>query len=424
MLKQRLLMAAARGSTPPSSSYKMYGVGDEPTGAMGNGSTTSLTSVTRIGALSTWAKIYTSKGNVYVSDSTQPFSFAIKSDGTLWACGSNANGATGLNTSSGNTTTWTQVGSATNWAQVACSNCVPNFALGIKTDGTLWGWGDNSVGQLGNGTTGAGYLVPTQIGSATNWKQVTCNGDGVNSGVNGMFSLAIKTDGTLWSCGSNASGATGQGTITGNTTTWTQVGSSTLWKQVSAGSGCGSALSSSDPTGFAIATRTDGTLWGCGMNQNANIDNSLTNYTTFVQIGSSTFWSYGLAGGGAYTMVIKNDGTLWSCGSNRDGQTGQGTTSGKTTALTQIGSANTWSMIDSNGYRDNNSGFSLAMRTDGTVWAWGANRTYNIGTGSSTPNAITAVTQIGSATTYTAIAAGGPGSSAVSGGLFSLLLST
>ena len=140
--------------------------------------------------------------------------FKIRNDGTLWANGDGMyiNG----NTTDPNNiiTSPNQVGTANNWKSV--SNGVYHIAA-VKTDGTLWAWGANSFGQLGNGnnnnTTPSNY-IPAQIGTASNWKTVSAGSN---------FNIAIKTDGTLWAWGLNGIGNLGDGT-TINTYSPIQIG--------------------------------------------------------------------------------------------------------------------------------------------------------------------------------------------------------
>ena len=141
---------------------------------------------------------------------------------SLYGWGYNAYGQLGLL----NQTTYSspmQVGALINWANVACSKFL-SFTVATKTDGTLWSWGQNGYGYLGlNNTTS--YSSPKQVGSLTNWLTVACGQD---------FSFAIKTDGTLWGWGMNSRGVLGFN----NTTYYSspkQVGSQTNWSQISAG---------------------------------------------------------------------------------------------------------------------------------------------------------------------------------------------
>ena len=164
---------------------------------------------------------------------------ALKTEGTLWSWGSNQNGQLGDGTYIDKNVP-TQIGTATNWQSISGGE---GHSLGVKTDGTLWTWGDNNYGQLGDGTNINKYL-PTQIGTATNWQSV--------SGGN-RHSLGVKTDGTLWTWGDNNDGQLGDGTNLGKNVP-TQIGTATNWQSVS-----GAVVS-------AAAIKTDGTLWTWGWN--------------------------------------------------------------------------------------------------------------------------------------------------------------
>jgi alpha-tubulin suppressor-like RCC1 family protein len=131
-------------------------------GALGLGNTTNYSSPKQIGSLTNWSK----------ASAGQYFGVAIKTDGTLWGWGKNTGGELGL----GNTTNYSspkQIGSLTNWLTVVAGgygNC-----LAIKTDGTLWGWGYNAQGQLGLGNT-AYYYSPKQVGALTTWISIASGG--------------------------------------------------------------------------------------------------------------------------------------------------------------------------------------------------------------------------------------------------------
>ncbi len=123
-------------------------------------------------------------------------SLVLKTDGSLWAWGGNINGEIGDGTK---TDRYSQVKiGANDWKQASPGY---NHTLAIKMDGSLWVWGANIVGQLGDGTT-TEKITPFRIGTANNWRQVT-------GGY--YYSLAIKTDGTLWAWGYNDKGQLGNG---------------------------------------------------------------------------------------------------------------------------------------------------------------------------------------------------------------------
>jgi alpha-tubulin suppressor-like RCC1 family protein len=167
----------------------------------------------QIGALTTWSKISAGENT----------GFAIKTDGTLYAWGTNGGGFQGR-LGFGDTikrSSPTQVGSDTNWASVAANR---NHNAATKTDGTLWTIGQNSYGELGNNGTSSTY-VWNQVGALTNWLKVSAGN---------YFTTAVKTNGTLWAWGNDQSGQLAQG-YTFNNTSPNQVGSLTTWIDVVAG---------------------------------------------------------------------------------------------------------------------------------------------------------------------------------------------
>ena len=168
--------------------------------------------------------------------------FALKSDNTLWAWGRNP-GRLGLNDTVHRSspvqlpgTTWRSTRQGTG-----------QHPLATKTDGSLWGWGGNNQGQLGqNSTTNAGNSSPIQI-SGTTWRTVTTMDDS---------SAATKTDGSLWTWGRNEAGVLGQNQQGNAISSPTQVGTDTTWMNIT-----------STSNQSLMATKTDGTLWAWGQNQ-------------------------------------------------------------------------------------------------------------------------------------------------------------
>jgi alpha-tubulin suppressor-like RCC1 family protein len=282
-------------------------------GQLGQGDTTARSSPTQVGALTNWS-------NISVSDNKI---FAIKNDGTLWGWGAAFVGALGLN----NTTNYSspkQIGTNTNWSKIWLADG-GNAVAAIKTDGTLWTWGDGSFGMTGqNGTTSRSS--PTQVGSGTNWRDLPTNGQ------SGPFMGAIKTDGTLWTWGRNSDNQLGSGRTT-NQSNPTQQGVGTNWSKIGLGYGHG------------LGIKTDGTLWGWGNNSRNQLTNSMGSYAVITQIGTSTTWAE--VGTSQYaTIGLKTDGTIWAWGRSSSGHLGlNGTVGGNINSPVQIGTRTNWGAI-------------------------------------------------------------------------------
>ena len=166
----------------------------------------------QVGALNTWS--YVSIGGFQT--------LALKTDGTLWAWGSNSSGQLGQNNIVDKSSP-VQVGALTTWNTLGTGE---DHTVVIKTDGTLWTWGRGDQGELGLNASGfyARVSSPTQVGAETNWSYV-------NRGENNTFS--IKTDGTLWVWGDNDAGELGLGDVTLRSSP-VQVGSDSWQKVVGA----------------------------------------------------------------------------------------------------------------------------------------------------------------------------------------------
>ncbi len=273
----------------------------------------------------------------------------IRSNGTLWGWGRNHYGQLGDGTTI-NKQTPVQIGIATNWIHVAAG---ANFSIGIKSDGTLWAWGDNTFGQLGDGTT-VGKLTPVQIGAAKNWISVDAGDE---------HCIAIKSDGTLWTWGRNQYGQLGDGTIT-NKNVPGQIGIGSSWGKVSAG------------MNQCMAIQSNGTLWGWGWNPygQLGIGNTSTAYTP-IQVGTATNWNH-VSTASYNTTAIKTNGTLWSWGYGTYGQIGNGSNPIVASTPVQVGAATDWVESSTGGF------FNLAFKSNGELYGWGFNQHGTLGNGS------------------------------------------
>ena len=285
--------------------------------------------------------------NLYVTDSWLVEQFA---GDRLWAWGLNGNGQLGDNTTVNKSSPVQTVASGTNWKQVSGGTL---FAAGVKTDGSLWGWGFNSSGQLGTNTVvSPSSPVQTSLGG-TNWKQVAC-------GV--AFTSVIKTDGTLWSYGTGTIGQLGDGTIVSKSSPVQTIAVGTNWKQVS----CGSV--------HAAAIKTDGTLWTWGNNSNGQLgDSTIAHKSSPIQTtAGGTNWKQ-VSCGSVHAAAIKTDGTLWTWGNNSNGQLGDNTTVFKSSPIQTTAGGTNWKQVACG------NGITGGIKTDGTLWNWGNNLAGQLG---------------------------------------------
>lgn len=236
--------------------------------------------------------------------------------------------------------------------------------IGIKEDGTLWSWGTNNFGQLGDGSTNQ-RNSPVQIGSDNNWKQVSIGGtyDGINS-TQGGYTLGIKNDGSLWAWGNNSDGQLGTGN-TINSYIPTRIGNTNDWKQVKA-----TAYTSS-------AIKNDGSVWHWGKLKIAFETSSPLQSNIPVQYsGINQVNSFAQAMNTNYGYIVtKNDGSIWAWGDNFTGQVGNGTISTQINNPVQISNSLNFSTIYKSDYN------SFGLTASGQIYAWGSNFNGSFGDG-------------------------------------------
>ena len=272
----------------------------------------------------------------------------LKSDGTVWAWGDNYYGQLGNGTLT-NSSTAVQVIGLTGITDISGGLY---HSIALKNDGTVWAWGYNGSGQLGNGSTGVYSIAPVQTIGLNDAIAITANSN---------HNIIIKDDNTAWAWGSNSDGQLGDGTTTQRTTPVQTIGLSGV-TAVSAG------------VLHSLALKNDGTLWAWGSNSNGQLgDGTTAGRTAPVQtIGLSGIT--GIAAGMNFSLALKNDGTLWAWGSNNAGQLGDNTTTNKTTPV-QTNGINEIKSIAAGFYH------GMALKIDGTVWAWGQNVSGQLGDG-------------------------------------------
>lgn len=289
--------------------------------------------------------LLTSQNNCWKSISSgDQFVLAVREDGTLWAWGANNYGQLG-NGSKLESSTPMQVGNENNWTRVIAG---PRNSFAFKNDNSLWGWGDNANYQLGIGHNQM-QLSPVLIGY--NWKVISPATS---------HTLAIRNDGTLWGWGNNSNLQLGVGL--GTPYSAKPIPIDTLerdWTSVSAG-----VVHSA-----GIKSGRNLRVWGEGGQGQLGRGNYFSSSIP-VQVGGDGDW-YQVSCGYDFTLAIKQDLTLWGWGLGTPvNGSGQNFSSPKQLSLDK-----NWNSIDAGFW------YSLALKRDSTLWAWGRNEFGQLGLG-------------------------------------------
>lgn len=264
------------------------------------------------------------------------FALAVKRDGTLWSFETASEDMLPL-----------QIGTDSDWIYASCGN--ENF-FALKKDGTLWTWGDPTI-QFGRGPAPPS-TTPVQVNFEDTWVQVRAGAGHV---------VAKKRDGTYWAWGHNADGQVGDGTMEmkylpqplGND-----------WKEIV-------------PGAFTtIGIKRDGTLWGWGSNGMGHFGTNGEPGRSYVpmQLVEDSRWEK-ISLGSFHALGVKQDGSLWAWGWNSTGAVGNGFADPSSVPITQVGSATDWKEVAAG------SSHSLALKTNGTAYGWGANTFGQAGAG-------------------------------------------
>lgn len=280
---------------------------------------------------------------------------ALKSDGTVWAWGWNGLGQLGNGTTNDSHTP-TQVFGL---GSVVAISGRAYHCLALKSDGTVWGWGWNSWGQLGNGTTTNAVLLPVQVLGLT-------NPTAISAGY--MVSIARMYDGTVRVWGTGPKGELGQGNSGDHSYTPIQV------------PGLSNVLSISADFQEPEALKADGTIWMWGWNNLGQLGIGTTTDTNIpMQVLGLTNMIFAGATGDRNNCAIKADHSVWTWGRNYNGQLGLGTADQNPhpipVQMPDFGNGGYVVMVQTPDWH------SLALRSDGTLWGWGANDHGQLGNG-------------------------------------------
>jgi alpha-tubulin suppressor-like RCC1 family protein len=279
---------------------------------------------------------------------------AMKSDSTVWAWGKNNYGQVGDGTNINRLTPVQVAGGLTGVVAVAAGT---SHTVALKNNETVWAWGYNYYGQLGDGTN-IDRRTPVQVAEITGVVAIAA-GD--------CHTVALKTNGTVWAWGFNFYGQLGDGT---NINRWTPVQVAELTGVVAIATG----------EGHAIAVKGDGSVWAWGYNYYGQLGDgtnvtSLTPVQVMMADGTALTGVVAVAAGARYTVALKTNGTVWAWGDNSAGQIGDGTSGTNRLAPVQVEGLTGVVAIAAGGSH------TVAMKGDGTVWVWGANSYGQLGDG-------------------------------------------
>jgi|LakMenEpi03Aug12_release.lakeMendotaPanAssembly.Ray.scaffolds.fasta_scaffold00120_118 alpha-tubulin suppressor-like RCC1 family protein len=325
---------------------RLWAWGNSNNGEIGDNTNQPRSSPVQIGTLTDWTYAHAGRTT----------SFAMRSNGTLWAWGQNGSGQLGINRTT-NTNSPIQVtsgGFTGFWKSVN----VDEATAAVRGDGTLWTCGLNNYGQLGLGVFGTNMSVLMQVtggsGGTGGWSKVSSGRTHI---------LALKEDGTLWAAGNNSAGQLGLGN-TVSRSVFFQItggaGATNDWMLPVANKGFGRK---------SFAIKRNGTLWGWGYNNFFSLGlGDSSNRSVPVQIGTFTDWVAMMPSTNGGTFGLRRNGTLWIWGNNNYGMAGQSLSTYGWSPV-QMGTGNDWSSLLQSG--SNSYNFLFALKTNGTMWAWG-----------------------------------------------------
>ena len=232
---------------------------------------------------------------------------------------------------------------------------------------------------MGDDTTVDKSSPVSVVGGYTDWSQVSAGGG---------HSLALRTNGTAWAWGAGYSGANGDNTNVSKKSPVSVVGGFTNWCQISAAQS------------FSLGVRTNGTAWAWGYNTCGKLgdDTNVTRSSPVSVVGGFTDWCQ-VSGGDCHSLGVRQNGTAWAWGLGTSGRLGDNTTVTKSSPVSVVGGYTDWCQISAS------QAHSLALRTNGTAWAWGSGNCGRLGD-NTTADKSSPVSVVGGFTDWCQVSAG------------------
>jgi hypothetical protein len=320
---------------------KLWAWGYNAYGRLGDNSNTDRSSpVSVVGGFSDW--ISASAGITH--------SLGVRANGTLWAWGVGSNGRLGDGTTTSRSSPVSVVGGFTDWVSASAGRY---HSLGVRANGSLWAWGYNAYGRLGDNSNTDRSSPVSVVGGFSDW---------VSASAGGFHSLGVRANGTLWAWGLNSFGRLGDNTITDRSSPVSVVGGFSDWISASVG-------------GFHnLGVRANGSLWAWGNNGQGRLgDGSITNRSSPVSVaGGFSDWISASAGA-AHSLGVRANGSLWAWGYNGSGRLGDDTVTSRLSPVSVVGGFTDWVSASAGGFH------SLGVRANGSAWAWGSNLNGRLG---------------------------------------------
>jgi alpha-tubulin suppressor-like RCC1 family protein len=322
--------------------------GSNETGQLGDNSTLSKSSpVSIVGGFSDWCMASAGESHIV----------AQRHNSSIWSWGCNSSGQLGNNSTADRSSPVSVTGAITSWCQVSAGVC---HTMAVSTAGTAWSWGNAVAGKLGDNTTVNKSSPVIVAGNISDWCMLSAGS---------RHSLGISATGGLWAWGGGGYGALGNNCTVNASSPVSVVTDFSDWCLISAN---GTGISRP----HSLALRSNGTAWTWGHGQFGRLgDGGVTDRSSPVSVvGNIDIWCQGTTGQ-AHTTAVTTTGSIWAWGYGRCGRLGDGTTTNRSSPVIVTGGITSWCSVDAGAEH------TVAVQTDGTAWAWGCNGSGRLGDG-------------------------------------------
>jgi alpha-tubulin suppressor-like RCC1 family protein len=346
-----------------------YAWGESDSGRLGNNNSSIDRSspVSVVGGFTDWCQVSTGYRH----------SLGVRGNGTAWSWGNGGNGRLGNNCTIDRSSPVSVCGGFTDWCQVSAGE---DHSLGVRINGTAWGWGFNNSGVLGDGCGSSRSSPVSVVGGFTDWCQVSAGC---------RHSLGVRANGTAWAWGYNTNGVFGNDSTINRCSPVSVVGGFTDWCQVAAG------------TTHSLGVRSNGTAWAWGNSGQGQLGNNCdSTFSSPVSVcGGFTDWCQ-VSAGFEHSLGVRANGTAWAWGKSTQGMLGDNNATDRSSPVSVVGGFTDWCQLSAGNTH------SLGVRVNGTAWAWGNNEQGRLGDNSVTARS-SPVSLAGAFTDWCWVAAGG-----------------